>query len=216
MGALLEELIAAPGMPEIQVTSTEQKWVDFAVSQGLVQRAVVQTSEDDERRFLFPPHLGRDPFGVQPGDVSGHVRQLVGSMIYTATFPRYKLRDPSQFVSALIRDGEAGDASPIGTDYPMLETGGIVRVVPGSREGRFKFELLQADVAEKALEILRSRGRESGSPGIASANLHTQRSYTHVETERAQVAIEAPIDDEDTAILVASLRQSITARGIRG
>jgi hypothetical protein len=48
VGALLEELIAAPGMPEIGVKSTEQRWIDFAVSQGLVQRSVVQTTDDDE------------------------------------------------------------------------------------------------------------------------------------------------------------------------
>jgi hypothetical protein len=137
-------------------------------------------------------------------------------MIYAATFPRFKLRDPAQFIRALIRDGEAGDASPIGTDYPMLETGGIVRVVAGSQSDRFKFELLQADVAEKALTILTSRAREPGAPGLGAANLHAQRSYTHIETERARIAIEAPPDDEDTRVLVASLRQSITTRGIRG
>jgi len=217
VGALIEELITAPGLPEIEVKSTSQQWIDFAVSQGLIQRSVVQTSENDEKRFLFAPHLGRDPFGVQPGDVSGHVRQLVGSMVYAATFARYKLTRPDQFVSALIRDGEAGDASPIGTDYPMLETGGIVRVVQGSTPEKFRFQLLQADVAEGALKILQSR--ESG--GISrvargSGDLRSQRTYTHVESERARVALIAPPDDETTRILTAALRQSIASRGVHG
>jgi hypothetical protein len=47
-------------MPESSVSSTEQRWVDFAVSQGLVQRSVVQTTEGQEQRFLFTPHLNRD------------------------------------------------------------------------------------------------------------------------------------------------------------
>ncbi len=35
VGALIEEVAALPGMPEKHVQSTEKKWVDFAVSQGL-------------------------------------------------------------------------------------------------------------------------------------------------------------------------------------
>jgi hypothetical protein len=31
---------------------------------------------------------------VQPGDASGQVRQLVGSMVYAATFARVRLRSP--------------------------------------------------------------------------------------------------------------------------
>jgi len=38
VGALLEEVAALPGIPEKHVTSTEQRWIDFAVSQGLVER----------------------------------------------------------------------------------------------------------------------------------------------------------------------------------
>ncbi len=217
VGALIEELIGSPGLPELQVTSTTQRWIDFAVAQGLVNRSVVQTTENDEKRFLFPPHLGRSPFGADPVDVSGHVRQLVGSMVYAATFPRFKLRNPVQFISALIRNGEAGDASPIGTDYPMLETGGIVRVLPGSSSRRFRFELLQSDVAEEALTILTARAGAPPSnllPG--AADLRTQRQYTHVESERARIAAAAPDDDETLQDLTAALRQTIVSRGLHG
>jgi hypothetical protein len=90
VGALLEEVSSNPGIPESKIMSTEPRWIDFAVSQGLVQRSVIQTSEGDEKCFLFSPHLNRDPFGGVT-DVSGHVRQMVGSMIYAATFARYKV-----------------------------------------------------------------------------------------------------------------------------
>lgn len=206
VGALIEEVAVEPGLPQDSVTSTEQRWIDFAVAHGLVQRSLVVTSEGKERAFLFTPHLTRDPFGVGQGDPSGHVRQLVGSMIYAATFARYKLEDPAAFIRRLIKDGEAGDASPIGTDYPMLETAGIVRVQPAERY--FKLELLQPDIAERAVVFLEGRGR---GPSMKAEGLRAQRSYRHLERERASIAHETPIDDEEAKRLISALRD-VTAR----
>ena len=185
VGALIEEVSASPGMPESTVSSTAPRWVDFAVSQGLVQRSVVQTTtEGKDQRFLFTPHLDRDVFGTAKTDSAGHIRQLVGSMIYAATFARPGLHSPAAFVHRLILDGEAGDASAIGTDYPMLETAGIVRVIPGSNF--YKLQLLQPDVAEGALDILQSREDSAGQAGGQVARgIRAQRSYVHLERERA-------------------------------
>ncbi|MFD9356467.1 hypothetical protein [Streptomyces sp. NPDC060031] len=110
VGALLQEVALNPGLPDAHVKSTERKWVDFAVSQNLVQRSVIQTAEGVERGFLFTPHLRRDPFGGTAGDASGHVRQLVGSMIYAATFAKFKLDTPEIFLRALVNRGVAGNA----------------------------------------------------------------------------------------------------------
>lgn len=207
IAGLMEEVMLSPGMPQDSVTSTESRWVDFAVSQGLVERSVVVTSEGQERAFLFTPHLRRNAFGNGQRDVSGHVRQLVGSMVYAATYPRYKLDDPALFVRRLIERGTAGNASPIGTDYPMLETAGIVTVVPGATAGRYALELRQVDVAESALEVLRSRQTTgTGNGNSAVPGLFDQRSYRHVEGERARLAAATPINDKDMAQLVAALR----------
>ena len=209
--ALLEELAEKPGLPQAHVTSTEEKWVLFAVSQGLVQRSVIQTSDGVEQGFLFTPHLTRDPFGRTAGDASGHVRQLVGSMIYATTFASFKLRSADAFLRRLIADGVAGDASPIGTDYPMLEKAGIVRVVPGSSFGRFQLELLQAEVAEDALQLLVAS--EPGTGGDAgAAALRAQRSYVHVERDRARLAQTTDVDEVEQARLIAALRDVSISR----
>jgi hypothetical protein len=100
VGALIEEVAARPGLPQVHVTSTSPAWVDSAVSQGLVQRTVVETSKKGEQAFLFTPHLARDPFGVSSGDPSGHVRLLVG-----ADDLRDDLREPSASRSREIRRG---------------------------------------------------------------------------------------------------------------
>lgn len=215
VGALLEEVAAAPGMPEAHVTSTEAKWVAFAVTQGLVQRSVIQTSEGLEQGFLFTPHLARDPFGTTGGDASGQVRQLVGSMIYAATFAQYKLRSPDVFLRSLIDRGIAGDVSSIGTDYPMLERAGIVRVLPGSASNKFRLELLQAEIAEEALTLLTARDPHTGAPA-AAAVLSGQRGYIHVERERARLALNADTDEIEQARLLAALRQVSTRRAMGG
>ena len=208
VGALLEEVAASPGLPEARVTSTNERWVHFAVAHGLVQRSLIQTVDGTERGFLFTPHLNRDPFGATAGDASGQVRQLVGSMIYATSFARFRLDDPAVFLRSLIRRGVAGNASPIGTDYPMLETAGIVRVVPGRSEDRFAMELLQSEIAEEAVTLLEGRGAGRGS---ASARpLSGQTGYTHIERDRARLATQIIVDEAETARLMSALREAAT------
>lgn len=207
VAALIEQIRASPGIPQNHVDA-EERWIDFAVSQGLVQRTVVATASGAEQRFLFTPHLGRDTFGAPLGDASGHVRQLVGSMVYAMTFGTYKLRSGAQFVRALIRDGRAGDATPIGTDYPMLETAGIAAVVPGATPGRYSLELRQPDIAEAALQVLDTR--DAGGSVGSSKGLLGQVGYRHLESERAavQLARTNPVAQRERTKLIAALRQA--------
>lgn len=209
--ALLQEVAASPGMPEAHVKSTELKWVSFAVAQGLVHRSVIQTSDGSEKAFLFTPHLTRDAFGGAASDASGQVKQLVGSMVYAQTYAAFKLHSPDAFLRKLIATGVAGNASSIGTDYPMLEKAGIVRVVRGSSDSRFMLELLQADVAERALELVEVRDEGLGSDHDVAA-LRAQRSYVHTERDRAQLALTSNIDEVEQKRLVAALREVPTRR----
>ena len=204
VAALLEEIIFSPGMPEKHVTSTEQRWIDFAVSQGLIERSIVQTSDGSEQGFLFSPHLKRDAFGTALTDPSGHVRQLVGSMIYASTFASWRLNSPGGFLYTLIRDGEAGNVSNIGTDYPMLETAGTIQVVPGRSSSTFKMVLLQSDIAESALSIIDSRGPTNRGEAGSLQNLGDQRRYSHVERERAKMAAAAGTGDREADRLIAA------------
>lgn len=211
LGGLLEEIAASPGLPQKAVRSTERKWIDYAVSQGLVQRSLVTTSDGKEQAFLFTPHMSRSAFENAHGtDPSGHVRQLIGSMVYAKNFATWTLEDPAVFLRKLIRVGEAGDASSIGSDYPMLETAGIVRVEPASRY--FKLVLLQPDIAEQAVGYLGDPA--SADPG-SIRGLRDQRKYVHPERERAQVELArmAETTPEETRRILAALRQEAGRRG---
>jgi hypothetical protein len=208
VGALIEEIMASPGIPEEHVTSTEPRWIDFGVSAGLVERSQVVAASD--KKFLFTPHLHRDPFGTDPGDPSGHIRQLVGSMIYASTFASWKLNSPGAFLNVLIRDGEAGQHERIARDYAMLETAGTIEVVGGGRNARMR--LLQADIAEQALRIIDSRGSTTGGANTTLAGIGEQRSYNHLERERAQVANTIVLDDADSRRFMSALRDTTARR----
>ncbi|QIK04713.1 hypothetical protein G7Z12_37700 [Streptomyces sp. ID38640] len=211
LSGLLEEVSATAGFPEASVTSADKKWIDFAVSQGLLLRSLVTTASGEERSFLFSPHMGRSAFDAPTGaDPSGHVRQLIGSMMFANRYASNRLFAPTAFLRKLIRNGEAGDASNIGTDYSMLETAGIVKVEPAYSYS--KFVLLQADVAEQAVTYLDN----TGSGGTASGGLRGQRSYLQPEIERARRlvqpskdAIPSPSASQD---ILAALRQEMGRR----
>jgi hypothetical protein len=208
---LLEEVAASPGLPQRAVTSTAIEWINYAVSQGLVQRSLVTTSGGQEQAFLFSPHMARSAFENETGvDPTGHVRQLIGSMVYAKNFASFKLRDPGVFLSRLIRDGEAGDASSIGSDYPMLETAGIVRVERASNY--FKLVLLQPDVAEQAVTYL---GTAASAEQADARGLRDQRTYVHPDRERAQVEVARAADTtpDETRRILAALRQVAGRRG---
>lgn len=208
---LMEEISATPGLPQKAVTSTDRRWIDFAVSQGLVQRSLVTTSEGKEEAFLFTPHMSRSAFENPSGvDPSGHVRQLIGSMVYAKNFANYRLRDPAVFLRKLIREGEAGDVDSIASDYPMLETAGIVKVERAARY--YKLVLLQADVAEQAVGYL---GVAASADDSGVRGLRDQRKYAHPEQQRAQVEVARSPDTtpEETRRLLAALRQEAGKRG---
>jgi hypothetical protein len=178
------------------------------VSQGLCQRSLVVTSEGIERAFLFSPHMGRNTFGAASGvDPSGHIRQLIGSMVYARNFASFRLFSPMAFLRKLIREGEAGDASSIGSDYPMLETAGIVRVEPAARY--HKLVLLQSDVAEAALTFLNDD--EHVGDAAFTGGVRAQRLYIPPERTRARLASRAEGPSPETQRLVAALRETMRA-----
>ena len=203
---LIEEVSSSAGLPQESVKSAEPRWIDFAISQGLIQRCIVVTSHNKKVALLFTPHMGKDAFSQsQMNDPSGHVKLTIGSMVYARDFAQFRLYSPAAFLNKLIREGEAGDASAISTDYIMLEKAGIVRVKPATNY--FSLELLQSDVVEEAARYL-----DDPISSIGSFNLKgigSQYKYVYPEMERARVQIA-----KDTATnyeanrLVDALRES--------
>ena len=216
VGALIEEVAALPGIPEKHVQSTEKKWVDFAVSQGLVERSVVQTSTGGEEGFLFAPHLKRDAFGVASSDPSGHVRQMVGSMIYATTFATtYRLRSPARFCtrsSATVKLAMC-PTSPPTTRCSSLPARSGSRPAPGEAQPGWCF--CRPTSPKPPWTSSTPRDRSRGAVGSLQA-LGEQRAYSHIERERARMAASDRDDDEDQARLIAALRDATSGGGFGG
>jgi len=92
----------------------------------------------------------------------------------------------------------------------MLETAGTIEVVGDGRTARMR--LLQADVAEQALKIIDSRGNTTGGANTTFAGIGEQRSYNHLERERAQVASTVALDDADSRRFMSALRDTTARR----
>jgi hypothetical protein len=86
----------------------------------------------DKKIFTFSPHFYGCRAGRQPSVIADHsdqVKLFVASISYGVHHSAdARLRAPEQFVQRLLRDGEAGDASPILRDYALLEKQGIVDI----------------------------------------------------------------------------------------
>src|SRR6267143_315941 len=68
---------------------------------------------------------------------------------------RYPIKYPGKYLGALIRKKRVGPATPIGTDYLILEREGIVELKPSSfKRGQFEMHLVKEDIAIKAKRIL--------------------------------------------------------------
>lgn len=213
ISALMEEISEAPGLPAASVTSTEPRWVSLAVAVGLIQRSVIQTADGREQAFLFSPLISRGPFGNSFQDPSGNTKQLVGSMMFATTFAQYKLYDPVKFLDSMIDRGEAGNVSNIRTDYPMLETAGIVTVAPGTGAGRYKLVLQQPDVATDARDLLAAHMQGSAVDLGSADSLGSQRRYDHVESQRARLAKRTAPDEQSFSAIVAALRDTTGGGG---
>lgn len=124
---------------------------------GLIDATRVLTSGGAERSFAFSATLERQlAFGAT--DVTHERKQFVAHILYGHRFgfgPTGRIADPVVLVRALIDRGRVGPATAIGTDYPLLEASGIVRVSRLEGSTRAYLELMKRDVAEDSLELIR-------------------------------------------------------------
>ena len=158
VAALLEKVRQAQGYPQEQLgREMDPSVVTDAEKIGLVDGAEIVTVDGRRERFVFTPHFYGVGVKSSIPDTFDEVKLFVASIIYGNRFASgARIRDPIALVKALIRDGEVGPASPIGTDYPLLETAGIVSVKESSRPGRYYMKLVKPDVATHALDVLRT------------------------------------------------------------
>ena len=138
---------------------------------GLIDIAEVCTSQGRTESFLFTPSIW-GPLGSElTKDEQEHVRALLSCIRFGQVCPTivdggsYKIKHPELYINALIRRGRVGPATPIGSDYTILEKEGIVNIEKSkSKPDQYEMILVKDDIAERVRRIL-SLGRDLSFDG---------------------------------------------------
>lgn len=161
---------------------------------GLIDITQIDTTLGNSERFLFTPAIW-SPFGsTLINDEQEHVRALLSCVKYGQISPskidgrQVSIRMPEKLIAALLRTGKVGPASPIGTDYIVLEKEGIVNIEKSSIEGRYNMVLIKDDVADRALRIL-THGRDDSLSGESTNtnSLIQQSNFENSVQERLKI-----------------------------
>jgi hypothetical protein len=212
--SLMEEVRSAQGQSLERLTSAPQHIIALAANKGILDTTTITTSNGKEKTFAFSPHFYGYRTGTQPAliiDPADHVRLFIASMAYGVNYSEdFRLYAPLAFVRKLLREGEAGDATPILRDYVLLERQGIV-AVKQSKPGRGTFILQKRDIVEKAFDVMENGSllaEGSGTNDVRS--LISQQDFRSPETNRltgnfGQAAGDTRRFDHD---LMAAIRES--------
>jgi hypothetical protein len=161
---------------------------------GLIDVTQVETTQGNSERFLFTPAIW-SPFGPPlMNDEQEHVRALLSCVKFGQISPskidgrQISIRMPEKLMAALLRNRRVGPASPIGTDYFVLEKEGIVNIEESPIKGRYNMILVKDDVADRALRILtHGRNDSLGEESTNTNSLVQQSNFENTVQERVKI-----------------------------
>ena len=159
---LLEHVKSNPGVP--LPPGTDQNVLQVLVHAGLIDHSGIKVRGATRmREFPTIPHLwgvfesGTDKTDFDKDGIDD-AKLFLNSIRYGEHYSpsgRGKINEPAILVDRLIRRGEVGPATAIGTDYPLPLSRGIVSIVESRiNPGRFHMQLRKKEVAQSVLEIL--------------------------------------------------------------
>jgi hypothetical protein len=108
-------------------------------------------------------------------------------------------------MNRLVNEGQAGNATPIGRDYILVEKFGILRTVPTSGD-RHRFEVIKNDIVVAARDAL-AQGQLND--GTGDGTLVNQSDYTSPEGLRVRLADSAGPTERLEVLHLAALRETV-------
>jgi hypothetical protein len=211
--SLMEELHEHEGRPVEEIESAAPDLVKLAATHGLIDATEITTALGKTATFHFTPRFRG--FGVSRDDVPDvldQVKLVVASFAFSTRYARFKLSDPDRFLSRLIEDGYAGNASPIGTDYGAMERQKIVNVEPTSPgSSRHRFRAVKRDTLIEARDTMRAGALllpTSSSGRAGGRSLLEPRSFSDPVATRQRFAREAGERPLHSQALLAAIRDA--------
>lgn len=189
--SLVDEVRKSQGQPLASLVSAPPHIVRLAADTGIIDTTTIMSKSGDTRTFVFCPHF----YGFHGSseltrieDSTDQVKLFVASIVYGSKFSiDFRLKSPIAFVGSLLRNNEAGSATPILRDYLLLERQGIIKVeerVPG----RGTFVLQKRDVVQRALQVLQDGHLVDGDGANDARTLVTQKDFRSPEMNRLRRA----------------------------
>jgi hypothetical protein len=157
--------------------------------------------------MLYTPLISEAPDSL---DISDQVKLFVASIEYGVRYSEdFRLERPIAFVNRLLSEGTAGNATPVGRDYILLERQGIVTTEPTSGT-KARFVLQKPDVVRAARDVLTGTLSVMSGDSEDARFLATQRNFRSPEGNRVRAALAqsssvAPQLEQD---LISAIRES--------
>ena len=157
--------IERPGISLSQFHNVDSRVISSARKVGFLDATRVVTRAGSGTSFAFSPTL-ESGLPITSTDVLHERKLFVAHILFghrNASYVTGRIQQPLVLVRALLRNGEVGPASAINSDYPLLESHGIVKVKPSSISGRAYLSLVKRDVVEESLTLLEAALGEGDS-----------------------------------------------------
>jgi hypothetical protein len=186
--SLSANVIERPGISLSQFHNVDPRVISAARKVGFLDATRVVTRAGRETSFAFSPTLERG-LPITSTDVLHERKLFVAHILFghrNALDATGRIQQPLVLVRALLRNGEVGPASAINSDYPLLESHGIVKVKSSSISGRAYLSLVKRDVVEESLPLLEAAlGDTSGTTASQSiSSLWLPGSFRGPEDDR--------------------------------
>ncbi len=157
---LLNMISLNQAVPLENITSIPSELFSASRKTGLVDVCHISTKTGVEKCFAFTPRMwGTLKSDLLIPDIYDDVKLFLSSISFGKNYSNIsRIWSPVELVDALIRRGEVGPATAIGSDYVLLEKQGIVKVKEDTyHPGRYNMYLVKEDVARTALEVLKHK-----------------------------------------------------------
>jgi hypothetical protein len=211
--ALIDEIKTVQGMGIDRLTAAPRHLIDMAANVGIIDAVTIETLSGREQTFTFSPLFYGYRAGPAPADLldtSDQVKLFVASIQYGVRYSEdFRLHSPIRFLDRLLREGVAGDATPIVRDYVLVERQGILAVEATSgTKGRFV--LKKEDVVRMTRDVLANGGLLDSNVKPDARFLATQKGFRSPEVNRLQgLAKPTPRAEMVERDLVSAIRDDV-------
>lgn len=206
-------VIERPGISLSQFHDVDPRMISAARKVGFLDATRVVTRAGKETSFAFSPTLERSLPSTST-DVLHERKLFIAHILFghqNAPDTTGRIHWPLVLVRALLRNGEVGPASAINSDYPLLESHGIVKVKASSISGRAYLSLVKRDVVEESLLLLEAAlGDTSETTANQSiGSLWLPGSFKGPEADRRNLRAPSGAEAELFDITLRRLREGV-------